>query len=232
MRSRWSNYGGDTIREGFPSSDEKLLHVYDALRREIIQQQKSQTRRSIRGAVIIGAIIGYAALSGVDFVIGFIPIVLTYLFAETVETHMNIATLAEQVAEIEEVLSEPDSPFRYEHQRGVGSEERGHFFVLNSLPAITKISVSIFVYIVSIYYTYASVWPSAGVDIGDFIINRTLILYGYGVLTLFIFMSALIFVYNSKTVRDRVNNKCQSAIHLVSQQRVAQKDNKDGQGER
>lgn len=187
-----------------PVHDETLLRVYEKLRDEITQYIRIGNRASLRGVVAIGAIVGYAVSSEIDIVVGLVPLAMAYVFVKSVEVNMWVSSLGRQVAEIEERLSPPESPVRWEIQRGgaVGGEESQRFWNnrLKMMPGVARVTLAFLGYGAAIGYTMAFAWPDQNLRVGGIRVTPIWGWIGYTLLTLLVVVVAAVYVWHSVRV--------------------------------
>lgn len=187
--------------------DEKLLRVYEKQRDEIAQQIRITNRATLRGVVAVGAIVGYAVSSGVQVIVGLVPVAMAYVFAKTVHTNMWIRTLGLHVAEIERELVVGNSPVKWEIRRGgVVGEEYGSGFWhsgLKVVPGIARALLALVGYAAAIGYTMVFAWPDTTRRVAVFGLHPIWGWIGYGLLTLLILSVGAVYLYHRRTaVRD------------------------------
>lgn len=189
-----------------PSMAQRKLHVYDSLRDEIIEQIGLQGRRTTRGAVAIGAVVGYAVTTGNEFVIGLVPVMLGYFFFETLQSHLWIANSTRHIAELEADLSPPGSSFRYERQRGGAVGQAHDHLSLISVPGLSKAAIAAIVYVGSIVLVTEKIWPPDGVAVFGYVLTRTGLRVGYGLLSLLVVACVGVFLWYARTLAKEVQD--------------------------
>jgi hypothetical protein len=183
-----------------PSKEDQLLQAHQILRTEIIEQLKMTNRATLRGIVAVAAIVGYAVTSGNQIVIGLVPVAMGYIFVRTAETHMWVAELARQTAEIEQELSEPGSPFRWELSQGgvLGDNEPsiGSLRGLKSVPRLVKVLIVTFGYIISVIISLTFGYPDSPPSLLDTTVLRIHFEIFYLVLSVLLLLSGIVYQYH------------------------------------
>lgn len=197
MPSRWQEYGKTDGEEGNgkedadastalpPSPEERQLHAYDTLRDEILVNVDATLSQNTRGIIAIGAVIGYALRFGPITVVGLVPVILGYLLVRNAESQVWMMTHARHLIELEQALSSPDDPFRYEYRRGglYGNDQTG-LLKLRDVPSTVRIVAAVVAYVVSVVIVTSVVWPDSPPVINDFRLTKGRILIGYSGLSL------------------------------------------------
>lgn len=184
---------GDGSGEGL-SEDEKLLELQKELRAEMRLLIRQESRQILTGLTAIGAIIGYSLYGENLTLISSVPLVLGLIFIEVVTTANGVMQIARQMIDVELELTERDSPFRYEIQRGVlvgtkwpsdRDESRAWLHLnLHGVPSYAQLAILVVVYVTSIVAAAQVFWPANGVSLLGVTVSRNAVLYSYVLYTL------------------------------------------------
>jgi hypothetical protein len=180
----------ETRTAAVPSKEERLLQVHQTYRTEIVEQLKMTNRSNLRGVVAIAAIVGYAVSSGIEAVVGLIPVAMAYIFVKIASSSMWLTDLAVQIAEIERELSDEGSPIRWEMKRGaaVGRDYSGPKVVygLKTFPSFVQAVIASSAYLGTIWYFLTIGWPARSEILTIGWLSRETVCYFYIVLSIFI----------------------------------------------
>lgn len=184
----------DALEERGPSarsgSDPQLL-LYRSLREEIHSRIAQYHRSILSGLSVIGVVIAYALLSGQFVFLAVIPVLVGFLFVQSVRTFNNIYYVANHLGRIEGAYVNEYPLFNWERRHGGAGSDRGlrRWGVDWSLvPQAIVILLATFGYLGSIYAAYV-VWPPDGVEILLIGLTRNGLLWIYAGLTALVLLA-------------------------------------------
>lgn len=195
MKSRWQAFGSaksDSESESelnedttpTPSHAERQLQVYNTLREEILKNIENTLRQNTRGIALIIVTVGYGLQFGSKTVIAVVPVILAYLLIRNAETQVWMMTQARQIVELEQSLSPPDSPFRYEIRRGgLLSTDQVGLVKLRDIPSIFRIITSGVAYVASVLYVTEVIWMDSPRQIAGITVTLANLWLVYGILS-------------------------------------------------
>lgn len=176
------------------SEDEKLLELQTELRAEVRLHIQQGSRQVLTGLTAIGAIIGYSLLAETAVPIASVPFVLGLILVESIKTANGVIRIARQMIDVEMALTEPDSPFRYEVQRGtlLGTKwpnDRGDPYAwlhldLDGVPEYARLAILLAVYVASVVASAWVFWPVGGVSLLGATVSQSAVFGAYGAYTL------------------------------------------------
>lgn len=177
---------------GDPSINDPQLLLYGSLRDEVHSRIAQHHRSLLSGLSVIGVVIAYALLSGQFVFLAVIPVLVGFLFVQSVRTFNNIYYVARHLSRIEAAYVDEYPLFNWERRHGGGGTDRGvHRWGIDwsLVPQSIVILLATFGYLGSIYAAYV-VWPPDGVEILLIGLTRNGLLWIYAVLTALVGIAA------------------------------------------
>jgi hypothetical protein len=219
MKSRWQAFGNaksDSESESELHEDtaptlshaERQLHVYNTLREELLKSVEVTLRQNTRGIALMIVIFGYSLQFGPNTVIAIVPGILGYLFIRNTETQVWMMTQARQIVELEQNLSPPDSPFRYEIRRGgLLSTDQIGLLKLRDIPSILRIIMAGVAYVVSVWYVTEVIWLDSPRQIVGITVTSGDLWLAYGILSVAILITVgATWMYRRELQKDALDS--------------------------
>lgn len=170
---------------GEPSANDPQLLLYGSLRDEVHSRIAQHHRSLLSGLSVIGVVIAYALLSGQFVFLAVIPVLVGFLFVQSVRTLNNIYYVARHLSRIEGAYVDEYPLFNWERRYGGAGTDRGvrrWGIDWSVVPQSIVILLATFGYLGSIYAAYV-VWPPDGVEILLIGLTRDGLLWIYALLT-------------------------------------------------
>lgn len=152
---------------GDSSINDPQLLLYGSLRDEVHSRIAQHHRSLLSGLSVIGVVIAYALLSGQFVFLAVIPVLVGFLFVQSVRTFNNIYYVARHLTRIEGAYVDEYPLFNWERRYGGVGTDRGVYrwgIDWSIVPQSIVILLATFGYLGSIYAAYV-VWPPDGVEI-------------------------------------------------------------------